>query len=51
MPYRVERLTNGKLRITSPHGVKAKASTPTNAKRQLRLLRAVEHGWTPTHAD
>jgi len=30
--------------VTGPGGkVHAKAATPTNAKRQLRLLRAIEH--------
>lgn len=48
MPYTLRRLPNGKVKVTSPHGVKAKASTPLNAKRQVRLLRGVEHGWKPT---
>ena len=29
-------------------GVKAKGTTKAKAKRQERLLNAVEHGWRPT---
>jgi len=49
MPYKETKLKGGKIRITSPHGVKSKGSTPENAQKQLNLLRAVEHGWKPTH--
>jgi len=38
----------GKVRVSTPGGVKAKAATPENAKKQQRLLNAVEHGWKPT---
>jgi len=48
MPYTTRKLKSGKVRVTSPNGVKSKGSTPANAKRQVRLLRAVEHGWHPT---
>lgn len=48
MPYKVTKVKGGKVRVTGPSGVHAKASTPANAKAQLRLLRAVEHGWRPT---
>lgn len=49
MPYTAHTLKSGKVEVTSPHGVKSHGSTPENAKKQMRLLRAVEHGWTPTH--
>lgn len=46
MPYRVKRVDG--YRVTSPHGTKAKSTTKAKAQRQVRLLRAVEHGWRPT---
>jgi len=48
MPYRTTKTSGGKVRVSSPHGVKAKATTPAKARRQMNLLRAVEHGWVPT---
>jgi hypothetical protein len=50
MPYTQTKLKSGKVKVTSPHGVKSKGSTPTNAKRQVRLLNAVDHGFKPTGA-
>ena len=38
----------GKVRVSTPGGVKAKATTPAKAAAQERLLNAVEHGWKPT---
>ncbi len=38
----------GRVRVSTPGGVKAKATTPAKAKRQERLLNAVEHGFKPT---
>lgn len=43
MPYKATPLKGGKVRVTSPHGVRAKATTPAKAKRQMRLLNAIEH--------
>ena len=48
MPVKVRRLKSGKYRVTTPGGVKAKATTKDKAQRQARLLRAVEQGWVPT---
>lgn len=48
MPVRQYQLPSGKVRVSTPGGVKAKAATPANATRQANLLRAVEHGWHPT---
>lgn len=48
MPYTEKKLKGGKVRVSSPHGVKAKATTPAKADAQVRLLRGVEHGWKPT---
>lgn len=53
MPYTSRKISSGpnkgKVRVTSPHGTKAKATTPAKAEAQKRLLRGVEHGWTPTN--
>jgi len=49
MPYKTRSVGGGKVRVTSPHGTKAKATTPAKAQRQTNLLRAVEHtDWRPT---
>jgi hypothetical protein len=48
MPVRTRKLKDGKVRVRTPGGVKAKATTPAKAVRQKRLLDAVEHGWKPT---
>lgn len=48
MPVTEQKLANGKVRVSTPGGVKSKGSTPANAKAQTRLLNAVEHGWKPT---
>jgi hypothetical protein len=43
MPYKTTKLKSGKVKVTSPSGVKSKGSTPANAKKQVRLLQAIEH--------
>jgi len=52
MPVRTTRITSGKnkgkVRVSTPGGVKAKATTPAKAARQKRLIQAVEHGFKPT---
>jgi hypothetical protein len=50
MPYTETKLKSGKVKVTSPHGVKSKGSTPKNAERQVRLLNAIDHGFKPTGA-
>lgn len=45
MPYTTKSVGKNKVQVKSPNGVKSKGSTPANAKRQVRLLNAVEHGW------
>lgn len=49
MPVSIEK-TDGKYRVSTPHGVKAKHTTKAKAERQRNLLNAVEHGWEPTGA-
>jgi hypothetical protein len=48
MPVKETKLKGGKVKVSTPHGVKAKATTPAKADAQKRLLNAVEHGWKPT---
>ncbi len=48
MPVKIIKLKNGKYRVRTPGGIKAKATTKRKAEKQARLLRAVEHGWKPT---
>jgi hypothetical protein len=43
MPYKITRLKHGKVRVTGPSGVHAKATTPAKAAAQIRLLNAKEH--------
>ena len=39
--YRVKNKNTGQ--------VHAKCSSKSNAKKQMRLLHAIDHGWHPTH--
>ena len=48
MPVRIRKLKGGKVRVSTPGGVKAKSTTMAKAKRQANLLRGVEHGFKPT---
>jgi hypothetical protein len=47
MPVRMSRVKGG-VRVSTPGGIKAKRTTVAKAKKQKRLLNAVEHGWKPT---
>jgi hypothetical protein len=48
MPVKIERVDMGGFKVSTPGGVKAKATSFQKAKSQERLLNAVEHGWRPT---
>lgn len=45
MPVRITKV-NG-FRVSTPSGVKAKHTTLKKAKKQKRLLNAIEHGFIP----
>ena len=49
MPIRITK-TDGKYRVSTPGGTKAKHTTLRKAKAQQRLLNALEHNpdWRPT---
>lgn len=48
MPVKLTKLSSGKVKVSTPHGTKARATTPAKAAAQKRLLNAVEHGGKPT---
>lgn len=48
MPVKLRKLSSGKVSVRTPGGIKSRGSTPANARRQERLLNAVEHGFKPT---
>ena len=43
MPVKKTKLSGGKVRVSTPGGVKSKATTPANARKQERLLNAIEN--------
>jgi hypothetical protein len=43
MPYRTRKLKSGKVRVTGPSGVHAKATTPAKAAAQIRIMNEAEH--------
>lgn len=47
MPVKITK-TDGKFRVSTPGGIKAKGTTLSKAKAQQRLINAVEHGWKPS---
>ncbi len=47
MPVKFTKLKSGKVRVKTPGGVKAKSTTMAKAKKQARLLRAIDHGFKP----
>ena len=51
MPVKIKKTKKGKFRVSTPNMVHAKGTTKKKAEAQARLLRAVEHGWHPTHRN
>lgn len=51
MPYSSKKVGKNKVQVRSPHGIKAKGTTPAKAKAQMRLLNAIEHdpSFKPRH--
>jgi len=47
MPVKIKRVRDG-YSVSTPSGTKAKKTTKKKAKKQERLLNAVERGWRPT---
>jgi hypothetical protein len=48
MPVSLRKMAGGKIQVSTPGGIKAKATTLDKAKKQERLLNALDHGWKPT---
>ena len=49
MPVKITKLKGNRVKVETPGGIKAKATSMANAKAQERLLNAVEHSdWRPT---
>lgn len=49
MPVKITKLKGGKVRVSTPGGVKSKSTSLRKAMAQKRLLYAVEKtGWKPT---
>lgn len=48
MPVSIKKVGKGRVKVSTPNGIKAKSTTPAKAQAQKRLLNAVEHGWKPT---
>lgn len=49
MPVKVTK-TDGKYQVKTPGGVKAKGTTKEKAKKQAKLLNAIDHGFVPKKA-
>jgi hypothetical protein len=47
MPVRVSRVKGGRYSVRTPGGVKSRGTTKRKAESQVRLLRAVDHGFVP----
>jgi hypothetical protein len=47
MPVTKKKLPSGKVRVSTPGGVKSKATTPEKAAKQEKLLNAIDHGFVP----
>jgi hypothetical protein len=48
MPVKISKNKDGSVKVSTPHGVKAKHTTLEKALKQERLLNAVDHGWKPS---
>jgi hypothetical protein len=49
MPVKISKNKDGSVKVSTPHGVKAKHTTLEKALKQERLLNAVDHSnWRPT---
>ena len=46
MPTKIRKVKGG-FRVSTPHGTKAKKTSRSKAKKQKRLLDAIEHGFRP----
>ena len=47
MPVKI-RKKGEKYQVSTPGGIKSKGTTREKAKKQQRLINAIDHGWIPT---
>lgn len=47
MPAKITKVKGG-FSVKTPNMTHAKHTTMANAKKQQRLLNAIDHGWKPT---
>lgn len=47
MPATISKNPDGSFRVSTPNGVHAKHTSMRNAKKQKRLLNAIDHGFVP----
>jgi hypothetical protein len=47
MPVKLRRLKGGRVRVSTPGGVKSKGTSVRKAAAQRRLLNAIDHGFKP----
>ncbi len=48
MPARIIKNKDGSYKVVTPNGVHARSTSLPKAQAQVRLLNAVDHGWTPS---
>jgi hypothetical protein len=47
MPATIKKLKSGKYQVSTPSQIHAKGTTKEKAKKQERLLNAIDHGFEP----
>jgi len=48
MPATIKKVGKGKFQVETPNMVHAKGTSLEKAKKQKRLLQAIDHGFVPT---
>jgi hypothetical protein len=49
MPAKIKKDPSGTgYQVSTPNGIKGSKMTLKNARAQVRLLNAIDHGWKPT---
>ena len=51
MPYKLKKNRNGTYEVLDrlKNKIHSKHTSLEKAKKQIRLLEAIDHGWMPTH--
>ena len=48
MPATIKKVGKGKFSVETPNMIHAKSTSLEKAKKQKRLLQAIDHGFVPT---